>query len=89
MTVESFSPTNIDLLINSEIDNGGDPSTVFEIYVSELADPNNFDLLSEYDGFSTSYSLPDPIDLTFTITSGKVYFFKIRAVNSRGEGEFS
>lgn len=72
--------------MNTEIDNGGDSSTTFEIHVSKISDPNNFVPLTLYDGVATTYSIPDA---SYTVTSGDVFFFKIRAVNSRGNGEFS
>ena len=83
----SFSPTLIEIAINMEIDNGGDSSTMFEIWASKVGNPNAFVKLTDYDGSSTTFTISS--STTYAILAGEIYYMKVRAVNSRGEGEFS
>lgn len=76
------------------MDNGGSDITKYELYMNDGNDFNEpTTLVSGYSNnitCSTCYSMSYIIDKTaLTLTTGKIYKFKYRAINEKGYSEDS
>lgn len=76
------------------IDNGGSDITKYELYMNDGNDFNEpTSLVSGYSNnitCSTCYSMSYIIDrIALTLTTGKIYKFKFRAINEKGYSEDS
>jgi titin len=81
--IASASNTSIDLVFTPITDNGGEDLTAYELFFSDSGvSLSTFSNDSSYDGSSMTYSFT-------SVTIGNIFGFKIRAVNSRGESDFS
>ena len=83
LIISAFSNTGITLGITPITDDGGETITRYELFYSSSAvSLATFNNDTSFDWSTSSYAFN-------TVTTGLIYGFKIRAVNSKGDGSFS
>lgn len=83
----SATATTITLQFSIPEDAGGSPLTLFELYVNDGNDSNDpATLVSTYTTNSLTHTLTTAAD---ALTTGLIYKFKFRAINSIGNSEYS
>lgn len=82
--IGSADNTQITLLLTPNSDSGGEAILRYELFYSDSGvSLTTFSQDTSYDGSSMTYSFSS------SITAGHTYGFKFRAVNGRGDSEFS
>lgn len=86
--IASYSNDTIELNLNQDVANGGDPITSYRLEWATGTTPteSDYSTVASYDGTSSTFTLPSGSD---TITAGVIYNFRYYASNSRGEGTAS
>lgn len=84
---DSATNTEINLVLNLLVDNGGLPITSYTLEIKNENDPLDvFNPVASYDNQSPSIKLDQATTDSFLVT-GRIYLFRFTATNSRGTSE--